>query len=42
MKKNIGLISLDSSLLKWLHEKLRISAPDIRGKKNWQKGLKTY
>ena len=28
MKKNIGFVSLDFSLAKWLSEKLRISAPD--------------
>ena len=39
MKKNIGLISLDSSLLKWLHEKLRISAPDIQGKEELAEGI---
>lgn len=32
MKKSIGLVSLDSSLVQWLHEKLRISAPDLQGK----------
>lgn len=39
MKKNIGLISLDSSLVKWLHEKMRISAPDIPGKSEFMEGL---
>lgn len=39
MKKNIGLISLDSSLLKWIHEKLRISAPDIQGKEELAEGI---
>lgn len=39
MKKNIGLISVDSSLVKWLHEKLRISAPDTFGKSELLEGL---
>lgn len=39
MKKNIGLISLDSSLVQWLHEKLRISAPDTPGKTELLEGL---
>lgn len=39
MKKNIGLVSLDSSLIQWLHEKLRISAPDTRGKAELMEGL---
>lgn len=32
MKKNIGLVGLDSSLAQWLHEKLKLSAPDTQGK----------
>lgn len=32
MKKNIGFVSLDSSLVQWLREKLLISAPDLQGK----------
>lgn len=32
MKKNISLVSLDSSLIQWLYEKLRISAPDTSSK----------
>lgn len=39
MKKSIGLVSLDSSLIKWLHEKLRISAPDMLGKAELLEGL---
>ena len=39
MKKNIGFISLDSSLVQWLHEKLRISAPDTPGKAELLEGL---
>ena len=39
MKKSIGLVSLDSSLIKWLHEKLRISAPDMLGKAELLGGL---
>ena len=39
LKKNIGLVSLDSSLIKWLHEKLRISAPDTQGKSELMEGL---
>lgn len=39
MKKNIGFISLDSSLAKWIHEKLRISAPDTAGARELLEGL---
>ncbi len=39
MKKNIGFISLDSSLAKWLYEKLRISAPDTAGAKDLLEGM---
>lgn len=39
MKKNIGLVSLDSSLIRWLHEKTRISAPDIPGKDELLEGF---
>ena len=28
MKKNIGFISIDSSLAVWLYEKIRLSAPN--------------
>ena len=31
MKKNIGLVNLDSSLVKWLREKLKTAPDDIRG-----------
>lgn len=33
MKKNISFVSLDSSLVRWLYEKLRLSAPDTQGKR---------
>ena len=39
MKKNIGLISLDSLLAKWLHEKLRTSAPDTASAKDLMEGI---
>lgn len=39
MKKNIDFISLDSSLSKWLYEKLRLSAPDTHGSKELLNGL---
>lgn len=39
MKKQIGLISLESSLTKWLHEKLRRSAPDTQGRADLLEGL---
>lgn len=39
MKKNIGLVTLDSSLVQWLHEKLRIAAPDTSGKSELLEGL---
>lgn len=28
MKKNIGFAGLDSTLAKWIYEKLRLAAPD--------------
>lgn len=39
MKKNIGFVSLDSSLANWLYERLRISAPDTSGGKELSAGL---
>lgn len=39
MKKNIGIISLDSTFAKWLHEKLRTSAPDTPGAKELLEGI---
>ena len=39
MKKNIGFVSLDSSLAKWLYEKLRTSAPDTAGAKELLEGM---
>ena len=39
MKKNIALISLDSSLIGWMQEKLRLLAPDTKGKKEFQEAL---
>lgn len=39
MKKNIGFISLDSSFARWLHEKLRTSAPDTTGAKELLEGM---
>ena len=39
MKKKIGFASLDSTLAKWLHEKLRISAPDTSGRADLLEGL---
>ena len=39
MKKNIGLITLDSSLAQWLSEALRISAPDTPAAKELREGL---
>lgn len=39
MKKNIGLISLDSSLVKWLREALRISAPQTASARELMEGL---
>ena len=44
MKKNIGFITLDSSLVQWLRETLRTSAPQslsslssqlVEGGRNW-------
>lgn len=39
MKRNIGFVSLDSSLAKWLCEKLRASAPDTAGAKELLEGM---
>lgn len=39
MKKNIGYISLDSAFAKWLHEKLRVFAPDAPGAGDLLEGL---
>ncbi len=39
MKKNIGFVSLDFSLAKWLSEKLRISAPDTPVTKELLEGM---
>ena len=39
MKKNIGLVTLDSSLVQWLHDKLRLSGPKTREKEELLEGL---
>lgn len=39
MKKNIGFVCLDSSLARWISEKLRISAPDTQAAEELQEGL---
>lgn len=39
MKKHIGFISLDSSLVRWLSEELRISAPRTPAAKELMEGL---
>ena len=39
MKKSVSLISLDSSLIRWLSEKLRISAPDSLAARELSDGL---
>ena len=39
MKKSVSLISLDSSLIRWLSEKLRISAPDSPAARELSDGL---
>lgn len=39
MKKNIGLVSLEPSLIQWLHERLRISAPDTPGRMELLEGI---
>ena len=39
MKKNIGFVNLDSSLAKWLYEKLHTSAPDTAGAKDLLEGI---
>lgn len=40
MKKNIGFISLDSSLVKWLREALRTSAPKTSSTQELMEGFK--
>ena len=39
MKKNIGFISIDSSLAVWLYEKIRLSAPNAAGAGELEEGL---
>lgn len=39
MKKNIGFISLDSSLVKWLRNTLRISAPQTASARELMEGF---
>lgn len=39
MKKNIGFISIDSSLAVWLYEKIRLSAPNTGGADELEEGL---
>ena len=39
MKKKIGFIALDPSLVQWLSEKLRISAPDTPAANELREGL---
>lgn len=39
MKKNIGFISIDSSLAVWLYEKIRLSAPNAGGADELEEGL---
>ena len=39
MKKNIGLISLDSSLIKWLRDALRTSAPRTASARELMEGF---
>ena len=39
MEKNVGFITLDSSLAAWLHEKLRESAPPSAGARELLEGL---
>ena len=40
MKKNIGFISLDSSLVKWLRDVLRTSAPQTSSTQELIEGFK--
>lgn len=40
MKKNIGFISLDSSLVKWLRDVLRTSAPQTSSTRELMEGFK--
>lgn len=39
MKKDIGFVGLDSSLVKWLYEKLRSSVPETVGAKELLEGV---
>jgi DNA-binding response OmpR family regulator len=39
MKKNIGFISIDSSLAVWLYEKIRLSAPNTGGAGELEEGM---
>ena len=39
MKKNIGLLSLDSSLIKWLRDALRTSAPQTTSARELMEGF---
>ena len=39
MKKDIDFVGLDSSLVKWLYEKLRFSAPETVGAKELLEGV---
>lgn len=39
MKKNIGFISIDSSLAVWLYEKIRLSAPNAVGAGELEEGM---
>lgn len=39
MKKNIGLISIDSSLANWLRDRMRLSLPKINGAEELLEGL---
>ena len=39
MKKNVGFISLDSSLVKWLRDTLRTSAPQTASARELMEGF---
>lgn len=39
MKKNIGFVNLDSSLAKWLYDKLRTSAPNTTETEDFKNGI---
>lgn len=39
MKKNVGFISLDSSLVKWLRDTLRTSAPQTASARELIEGI---